>query len=87
VIGERRFVKMRFFEIVKDDFDVMAGKRGIEKRNTLSVRNAHLRTEFEKAYKAGFRNEVITKRLAEQFFLSVATVEAIVFNKGVYKEF
>lgn len=57
------------------------------KRETLALRNAMIRAQFKKAYKSGLRNEVIVKRLSGQFFLSVATVEAIVFNKGVYKEF
>lgn len=65
----------------------MAKNQVSEKRNTLAVRNVLIRSEFENAFKAGLRNEVIVKRLAGQFFLSVATVEAIVFSKGVYKEF
>ena len=58
-----------------------------KQRHTLSVRNSQIRKEYLKEYKNGLRNEVIVKRLSEKYFLSVHTVEAIVFKKGVYGEF
>ncbi|MEO6282002.1 MAG: hypothetical protein ABIN80_20440 [Dyadobacter sp.] len=58
-----------------------------DQRNILAVRNSKIRSEFEKLYKTGLRADVVVGQLSNQFFLSRLTVEAIVYNRGVYREF
>ena len=57
------------------------------KRAKLGIRNIKICAEWDRLYKTGLRNDVIMVKLADQFFLSALTVEAIVFKKGVYREF
>lgn len=58
-----------------------------EKRDRLKERNDRIRAEYRKEWARGFRNDKIIADLAKTYFLDAYTLEAIVYGKGVYKEF
>jgi len=62
-------------------------KKQEERRERLNQRNEKIRTAYMKAWGRGFRTEKIISDLVGEFSLDSYTLEAIVFKKGVYKEF
>ncbi|WP_373330679.1 hypothetical protein [Salmonirosea aquatica] len=49
------------------------------------LRNRKMREEYREQYQKGFRHEIIVEKLIPKYALARLTVEAIVFQKGVYK--
>lgn len=58
-----------------------------ERRVRLNERNEKIRAEYMKGYARGFRTDKIISDLGVNYALDAYTLEAIVFRKGVYKEF
>lgn len=50
------------------------------------LRNRKIREEYREQYQKGFRHEVIVEKLIPKYALARLTLEAIVFQKGVYKD-
>lgn len=49
-------------------------------------RNRMMREEYREQYQKGFRHEIIVEKLIPKYALARMTIEAIVFQKGVYKD-
>jgi|GEM_PF-6559477 len=58
-----------------------------EKRERLKERNDKIRAAYKKEWARGFRNDKIVSDLQREYFLDAYTIEAIVYGKGVYKDF
>jgi len=61
--------------------------KSLEQRKRTAPRNEQIRKEYNELWKKGMRAERIFEDLSKKFFLSVSTVESIVFKKGVYADF
>jgi hypothetical protein len=61
--------------------------KSLQLRERTAPRNERIRKDHEKLWKNGKRADIIFSELAVKYFLSKATIEAIVFKKGVYAEF
>lgn len=58
-----------------------------ERRDRLKERNNRIREAYVKEWNRGFRTDKIINDLQKVYALDAYTLEAIVFKKGVYKEF
>jgi hypothetical protein len=58
-----------------------------ERRARLAIRNDRIRAKYKSEWAKGFRNAKIIADLVETENLDALTLEAIVFRKGVYREF
>lgn len=57
------------------------------RRDRLGERNDRIREHYKKEYLKGFRSAKIIQDMVATEHLDSTTLEAIVFRKGVYKEF
>lgn len=58
-----------------------------ERRARLKERNNRIREAYAKEWTRGFRTDKIIHDLQKVYALDAYTLEAIVFKKGVYKDF
>ena len=65
----------------------MSNKKRSTRRARLAERNDAIRAEFEKLWGKGYRTAYIIAELEKSQHLDATTLEAIVFRKGVYKDF
>jgi hypothetical protein len=61
--------------------------KSLEQRQRTGARNEQIRKEYGRMWKKGLRAEKIFEELGKRYFLSVSTIESIVFKKGVYADF
>lgn len=57
------------------------------RRDRLGERNDSIREKFRREWEKGYRTDKIIAELVVSEHLDATTLEAIVFRKGVYKEF
>jgi hypothetical protein len=58
-----------------------------ERRVRLAARNERIRAKYQAEWMKGYRNAKIIADLVVSENLDTLTLEAIVFRKGVYKDF
>lgn len=65
----------------------MPEQKRSKRRARLAERNEAIRAEFKRQWDKGYRTAYIIAGLEKTEHLDAITLEAIVFRKGVYKEF
>ena len=50
------------------------------------LKHAAIKDEYKKLFDKGFRNEVIYPKLAEKYYMSESSVEALIWGRGGYHE-
>lgn len=65
----------------------MDTKQKTTQRERLTARNEAIRNDFLELYNKGYRNDYCVDKLAEKYPLSHATIEDIVWKRGIYSGF
>ena len=49
-------------------------------------KHAAIKEEYKKLFDEGFRNEVIYPKLAEKYYMSESSIEALIWERGGYHQ-
>lgn len=62
------------------------GKSSLERAQRAKKKQELIRAEYDSDYKKGLRREIIVKKLADKYFLSENTVNAMIWKTAHYHE-